>query len=220
MRRGCYVNPACVGRVKEMIDIAVERGFQGYFVDEPTPIDCYCRSCREKYHETTGGDLHTAALEQVHAFRKRCVVDYVADIAGYCKAKHPHIETSCCVMPHDNALWEPMASIAALDSLGTDIYWTNNERDVEEMTPIVRELAAVCKAHGKLHHEWLQAWTVNAGCEPRTEAQGEILIREQPDALYIWAFAAQIGTTESSANPELSWDYAKKVLRKAKGLGA
>lgn len=214
---GCYVNPLCVGRIQEMIDTIAARGFEGYFIDEPSPIDCFCPSCLAKYDALFGGDLHQATPEQAQAFRRRCVIDYVTTIADYCKANHPQLETSCCVMPHDNALWEPVADIANIDSLGTDIYWVNDTRDVEEMTPIVRDLAAVCQAHGKLHHEWLQAWIVQHGCEPRITAQGDILIREQPDALYIWAYAGQVGTTESCANPELAWEHAKGILRKAKG---
>ena len=39
---GCYVNPVCASRVEQMIDIIAELGFQGYFVDEATPLrDCY-----------------------------------------------------------------------------------------------------------------------------------------------------------------------------------
>ncbi len=215
---GCYVNPLCVRRIEEMIDVIAGRGYRGYFIDEPTPLDCYCPSCRARFADTVGGELADADADAKRAFRAACVTDYVTAIAAYCKAHYPHLETSCCVMPHDHALWESVAAVPGLDNLGTDIYWVNETRDVEEMTPIVRALADTCRTHGKLHHEWLQAWTVAAGNEPRITAQGEILLREQPDALYVWAYLGQIGTTESCADPLLAWHHATDVLRRAKEL--
>ncbi len=42
-------------------------------------------------------------------------------------------------MPHDDAMWKQVAGIEALDNLGTDLYWVNNDRDVAEMVaPITR----------------------------------------------------------------------------------
>ena len=141
---GCYVNPVCVARIKEMIDRIAESGFEGYFVDEPTPLrDCFCPSCRRRFEQYYGGDLMTAPPEQLEAFRARCVVDYVREIADYCQATHPHLETMSCLMPSDRELWRAMAKVQSLKNLGTDIYWVNNDRDVEEMTPMVRELGAV-----------------------------------------------------------------------------
>ena len=43
----------------------------------------------------------------------------------------------------------------------------------------------------------------------------KVLVREQPDALYVWAWKGQIGTAETCDDPETSWRYAPEVLRKA-----
>jgi len=132
--QGCYVNPACVGRIEEMIGVAAGCGFEGYFVDEPTPLlDCFCRACRRKFEEWYGGALTEASEETQLEFRRRCCVDYVKTISEYCKAAHPQLETMCCVMPSDSAMWEAVAAIPALDNLGTDIYWVNNGSDIETM---------------------------------------------------------------------------------------
>ncbi len=214
---GCYVNPTCVARIKEMIDIVSEKGFQGYFVDEPTLLsNCYCSSCREKFRHSYSGDLTEASDNDRESFRKRCVVDYVETIAQYCKTAHPHLETSCCLMPRDEAMWQTASQIDELDNLGTDIYWVNNERKVEEMAPIISKMAACCQSSGKVHHQWLQCYNAKSGREFRIREQGEIFLREQPDALYVWAWKAQIGTRESCADPELAWQYASEILRKAK----
>jgi hypothetical protein len=80
----------------------------------------------------------------------------------------------------------------------------------------VRAMARMCKQHGKIHHEWLQCWYVQRGCEPRIFEQGNILLREKPDALYVWAWKGQVGTAESCADPQTAWRYIEKIFRMAK----
>jgi len=214
---GCYVNPIALRRIQEMIDIAAKAGYAGYFVDEPTPLrECYCPACRTRFAEWYAGDLVRASTDQQETFRQRCVVDYIKTIADYCKTNHPALETFCCLMPHDHVLWEATAQISSLDNLGTDIYWTNSDRDVAEMAPIIDQMAAVTRQHKKTHHEWLECWRAHHGREDRIRTQGEVIVRQQPDALYIWAWEGQIGTAESCANPALAWAKACEVLRMAK----
>ena len=214
---GCYVNPVCVSRIEQMIDTIAELGFEGYFVDEPTPLRaCYCPACRSTFDAWYGGDLRTASDKQKEQFRQRCVVEYVKTIADYCKTHHPQLETMCCLMPHDQAMLEGIAQIKSLDNLGTDIYWVNNDTDVKQMEPIIANFAQTCTATKKVHHEWLQCWKVRAGRERRILEQGKILVREQPDAMYVWAWHGQIGTTETCDAPETAWRYACDVLKMAK----
>lgn len=214
---GCYMNPICASRIKQMIDTIAELGFEAYFVDEPTPLrDCYCTSCRMKFQEWYDGDLITAANDKKEVFRQKCVIEYVRTIADYCKTNHPQLEIMSCLMPCDKEMWQEIARIGSLDNLGTDIYWVNNDKNVEEMSPILSELDKICKKEEKIHHEWLQCCNVRKGKEERILEQGKILIRERPDALYVWAWKGQIGTTESCDDPEASWQYACDVLRMAK----
>jgi len=216
--QGCYVNPACVGRIKQMIDRIAELGFEGYFIDEPTTLkDCYCPSCRAGFEEWYGGDLAGAEEGTRNEFRQRCVIEYIREILDHSKANHPRIETMCCLMPHDKAMWTESSKIKSLDNLGTDIYLVNRDWDIgQTMTPMLKELDATCKKAGKIHHEWLQCFAARRGNEERIVQQGKVLIREQPDALYVWAWKAQIGTTEAADDPELAWAKAAQVLRMAK----
>lgn len=214
---GCYNNPKAVAYMQELIDTIAAAGYEGYLVDEPTPLrGCYCPSCCASYEATVGDDLATAPEEQREAFRQQCVIDYIRIIADYCKTNHPQLETICCLMPHDDAMWTAAAQIAALDNLGTDIYWTNNDRDLAGMGPILDKMAAITAEQGKVHHEWLECWRAHAGRESRIREQGEIIVQRQPDAFYVWAWEGQIGTAESCANPELAWAEACTVLRMAK----
>ncbi|MCJ7549233.1 MAG: hypothetical protein MUQ30_06095, partial [Anaerolineae bacterium] len=43
-----------------------------------------------------------------------------------------------------------------------------------------------------------------------------ILVQQNPDALYVWAWKGQVGTTETCDDPELAWQVAVDVLRLAK----
>jgi hypothetical protein len=119
-------------------------------------------------------------------------------------------------MPEEQGIWVETAQITSLDNLGTDIYWINNHRNVEEMRPTVRDMAATCQRHGKVHHQWLQCWQGRLGQEHRVFEMGEVLVQEQPDALYIWAWEGQVGTAESCADPALAWAEACRVLALAK----
>ena len=214
---GCYVNPVCVSRIEEMIDRIAELGYEAYFVDEPTPLrDCYCPSCRDRYGEWFGGDLGAAGDEAREAFRQKCVVEYQRQISDYCKEHHPSLETMTCVMPVDRDMWAETAAIASLDNLGTDLYWINNDNDLAGMAPMIHELRDLCAETDKVHHEWLQCWAARSGREKRILDHGEILVRERPDALYVWAWRGQVGTTETCENPDLAWKYACEVLRMAK----
>ncbi len=214
---GCYMNPACQARIMEMIDTIADLGFRGYFIDEPNPLrDCFCSSCQRTFWAWYGGDLFKANKNERELFRHKCVVEYVKQIAGYCKANHPQLETMTCLMPIDKEIWHEASRIDDLDNLGTDIYWVNENKYVEEMTPLVNQLDNLCKTSLKIHHEWLQCWKVKRGNEQRILEQGKILVRERPDSLYVWAWKGQIGTTESCDDPATCWDYACEVFRLAK----
>jgi len=215
-RAGCYVNPASRARIFEMIDFAVARGFEAYFVDEPTPLSCFCRSCTDLFASRQGKDLFGAAPDEEAAFRRSCVTDYIRDISAYVKEKHPHVETMACLMPQDRECWGEVARVPALDNLGTDIYWVNDDIDVEEMRPLVREMAELCRDQGKRHHEWLQCWGTRRGREHRIVEQGSVLLEEGADGLYVWAFEGQVGTSETCEDPSTAWKAACQILRRAK----
>ncbi|HET6427066.1 MAG TPA: hypothetical protein VFJ30_01560 [Phycisphaerae bacterium] len=215
--QGCYNNPLCLEHIQRMIDRVAGLGFAGYFVDEPTLLDCWCPSCQGRFQEAFGCRMAAGTAEQMRTFRRTCVIEYARRVCTYVKSRHPRLETLCCLMPSDRQVWRDAAGVEGLDNLGTDIYWANIDRDVEEMTPLVRELAALCRASGKRHHQWLQCWHVKAGREERILQQGRILLRERPDALYVWAYLGQIGTTEACDDPSAAWEMARQVLQEAKG---
>lgn len=215
---GCYNNRICVDYIKELIDRSAEKGFEGYFIDEPAPIDCYCPSCQQLFREWYDEDLvHAPAPARVR-FRRRSVTHYIETIADYVKRHYSDMETLCCITHSYRQLWKEVATIATLDNLGTDIYWVNEDRNVREMVPLIHNLQNLCQVNGKKHHQWLQTWGVKSGNENRILQQGDILIKKKPDALYVWAFEGQVGTSEACENPQLAWSKACEVLKRAKNL--
>lgn len=215
---GCYVNPNNVAYLQSLIDICVDAGYKGYFIDEPVPLNCYCAACKEQFDALIGGDLQYASPADEQRFRHHCVIHYISTIADYCKANFPHIETFCCLMPSEQSMWAEASAITSLDNIGTDIYWGNNNRDVAEMRPLIADMAQQARIHNKRHHEWLHGWGIKAGNEERIALMGNELIRAKPDALYVWAWEAQIGTYESCDNPERAWAKSVEIIRRAKAV--
>lgn len=215
---GCYNNPDSVLHIKGMIDRIAEAGFDGYFIDEPSITQCYCPLCQELYASMHRGNLLEVDSTKEQFFRKKSIVRYVCLLSDYIKIRHPQLQTMCCMLPQDKSLWEDIARIDSVDNLGTDIYWVNEQTDVEKMRPLVQDMAALCKKNKKFHHQWLQAWGVKKSMEHRIIEQGEILLNEKPDAIYAWAYQGQIGTSESCQDPQSSWAAACEILRKAKGM--
>jgi hypothetical protein len=213
---GCYNHPACVAHLRELIDRLLEAGFRGYFIDEPPLLDCCCRACERLFREWYGAGLRFAEESQVAAFRRRCMLHYVEAIARHVKASRPEAETFCCIPPEDRGLWPEVAAVESLDNLGTDLYWANTEQGEAELRPLVGELADLCRAAGKRHHQWLQCWGVQAGNEPRIGQLGKVLCSARPDALYVWAYEGQVGTSEACDDPPRAWAEACAVLRHAK----
>jgi hypothetical protein len=50
------------------------------------------------------------------------------------------------------------------------------------------------------------------GYEHRILEQGKVLVREKPDALYVWGWQGQVGSSETCEDPELSWAKACEVF--------
>jgi hypothetical protein len=217
---GCYNHPACVAHIRTLIDRLLDVGFQGYFIDEPPLLDCHCRACEALFAQwqmSNAQALHSADEAVVAAFRRRCVLGYVEAIANHVKAAHPEVETFCCIPPEDRALWPAITAIETLDNVGTDLYWANTGQDIREVQPLTQELAGLCRAALKRHHQWLQCWGVRAGNESRLGELGRALGGCRPDALYVWAYEGQVGTGEACDDPERAWAEACGVLRAAKG---
>lgn len=217
---GCMNHPALLQRGREMVDECVSRGYDGFFWDEPTRQDCYCGHCRRLFREQSGEELTAAEPARVEAFRMQSVSGYVDAMSGYVKSVRGDLETSTCVMPHDEAAWDATARIGSLDTFGTDPYWMHFGWPLPRVTDCTRAVVDLCRRRGKRSMVWLQGWLVQAGREVEIEEAARRIAAERPDALYTWSYRASMGSDETSADPVRCWDEIVRVygmLRRAEG---
>ena len=62
--KGCLNNPKLVDGFIRYTEISHANGFEGMFVDEPTPQECFCDQCKSLFRETYG-----KIFSQVRALR-------------------------------------------------------------------------------------------------------------------------------------------------------
>jgi len=212
---GCPNHPKVQKRAQEHVDAAIKAGADGFFWDEPTTFDCYCTACRALYAGRLGGNLAKAPEERKTAFRRWSVAHWVEEMSKYVKRRRRDLVTSTCVMPSDRAAWEEASDCESLDSLGTDTYWEFEGKPLEWIKEPSTTLVALARQKGKSPHLWLQCWKVHRGREPEIAEAAKILGTIGPDTLYVWAYRAQLGTTEACEDPEAAWAAAVEGLRAA-----
>lgn len=215
MHVGCTSHPRLYERAQEFASTAMAAGVDGFFWDEPTKIDCYCDACKKSFAEFGKGDLLKAREEDRAAFRRFSVRRWVSEMSRWVKTQKPALETSTCVMPSDRDAWEEVAGVGDLDSLGTDTYWLLEKKPIEWMREPCRSLVSVAKAHGKSAHLWLQCWQVPAGKEEELVEASRELAAALPDAIYVWAYDGQAGTSEACDDSAKAWKFALEGLRAA-----
>jgi hypothetical protein len=197
---------------------AIAAGADGFFWDEPTKFDCYCEACRTLFTERTGGDLREADSAAVADFRRYSVFRWVDEMSRWVKGKDPKLITSTCVMPSDRDAWDDSAGCAPLDSLGTDTYWMFDGKPLDWMREPCASLVDLAREKGKSPHLWLQCWKIVKGREAEIVEAARILAEAKPDAVCVWGYRGQLGTTESCEDPETAWKRAVEGLR-AIGMG-
>ncbi len=120
----CLNNPKLVDRFAEFATLCHEHGYEGIFVDEPTPQECFCSHCQSRFQEGFGEGLHAAeGTADYEAFQIQTVSNYTDAVCKRVKAIDAGLETVTCIMPHDRAAWDRVVAIPELDVFGTDPYW-------------------------------------------------------------------------------------------------
>lgn len=210
---GCPNHPLVIARAQEYCSQAIATGADGFFWDEPTKFDCYCEACRTLFTERTGGDLAIATPEVMAAFRRYSVFRWVDEMSKWVKSRDQKLVTSTCVMPSDRDAWEDAAKCEHLDSLGTDTYWMFDGKPIDWMREPCARLVKLAREAGKSPHLWLQCWKIEKGRESEIVQAAKVLAESQPDAIYVWGYRGQLGTTETCVDPERSWECAIEGLR-------
>ena len=214
---GCMNHPALLARAREMVDVCIVAGYDGFFWDEPTAQDCYCPHCRVAYAEQVGGELLAAPAEKVAAFRQWSIGNYVRVMSDYVKGRRADLETATCVMPIDRAAWELTAAIPSLDTFGSDPYWQVMDGTLPWTAEVTRDVVSLSRKHGKRCLMWLQGWAMPAGREVEILQAARLIAGERPDALYTWSYRGGLGSDEQCEDPQAAWAQVVAAYRELSG---
>jgi hypothetical protein len=118
-------------------------------------------------------------------------------------------------MPHDRACWSAAASVATLDTLGTDPYWLipSQKLSFERALQDAREMHALCRQYGKRSQIWLNGWAIPAGVEEQIYTGGLALAEVGYDSFFTWSFRGGIGTNEECDRPDVAWAQVVRLYR-------
>jgi len=216
----CLNNPGLVGKFVELTDLCRANGYMGMFVDEPTPQECFCERCRERFSAAYGKDLaRSRDTDEYRAFQKDTVKHYTDNLCKKVKALDPNQKTMACVMPVDRECFEAVASIPELDIFGTDPYWLlpGNKMNLDDAIEYTRQTRAICDERNKISQVWLNCWKIKAGLEDQIYSGGKALAAVGCDSFYTWSFRGALGTNEECERPDVAWASLTKLYRELAG---
>jgi hypothetical protein len=236
---GTALPSACLNRdvfrsfMKKWIDAAVATGADYLFWDEPhfyipraawrgaqRPDEwaCTCTACRGLFSARFGHAMPSAMDEEVVGFRDESIVSFFTEMTGYVKGKG--IKNALCVLPEENPLigissWGKLASIPALDIIGTDPYWIVFNKPLEqyvgEACAKIRGLAA---RYGKEPQMWVQAYGVPAGREDEVGRAVEVIAGAGIANIAAWSYRGGAPMNLASDDPALVWEVLGEAYRK------
>ena len=216
---GCINNPLLIKRAQEMVDLCASCGYDGFYWDEPTRNNCYCKHCREKYEAKYREPIPSEKTENLSAFRTEAIVDYVRVMSDYVKKVDAKLKTGTCVMHTDKESWENVTKIKSLDIFGTDPYWICHK---EALVPFVpkysREAIDCAKKNGKESNIWVQCWIIPKGREHEVYEAAHLIAKENPDYLFSWCYLSAMGTSEASDDPLEAWKNLVKAYKEIKQM--
>ncbi len=213
LQPGCPNHPRVVSRALEFVMQSIDAGVDGFFWDEPTKFDCYCSACKRIYMERAGEEITATSPEKLAEFRRHSVYRWIDAMSRLVKERDRKLITSTCVMPSDRDSWEDVPKCEWLDSLGTDTYWMMERKPIEWMREPCAKLVDIARKGGKSPHLWLQCWKIEGGREREIIDAARELEAAQPDAIYVWAYKGQMGTSETCVDAEQAWNCALEGLR-------
>jgi len=213
---GCMNNPVVLNTLIDMLRDAASYEYDGFFVDEPTRAECFCQYCQAKFKSGYGVSLSQAAKDELEEFRSRSVIEFVEEICNKVKEIDPKLETSTCIMPKDQSLWEDATKIRNLDYFGTDPYWLLMGKPIDFVAESTRAVVELCRRQGKKSLMWVLCWRVPMGKEKQIHRATLLCAQEKPDAIYAWSYRGGLGTYEESDDAEKTWASLVSAYREIK----
>ncbi|MCD6232120.1 hypothetical protein J7K28_05800 [Candidatus Aerophobetes bacterium] len=212
----CLNNPKLIDKFIEITKMCRDNGYEGMFIDEPTPQECFCERCQKLFFDTFRKKLtKSEGTEEYRIFQKTTVKNYTETLCKRVKALDKNQKTITCIMPHDYELFEIIASIPELDVFGTDPYWlvSKGKMSLKDACNYAKLTKELCKEKDKSSQIWLNCWKIPAGLEKEIYTGGKLLAKVGCDSLYTWSFRGGLGTDEECEHPEEAWNSVVKLYR-------
>ena len=212
---GCLNNPKLADGFLKLTNLCRDYGFMGTFIDEPTPQECFCENCQQKFREMFRKDLVSAyGSKEYIQFQRTTVVTYTSSVCAAVKKLDSKLKTFCCVMPHDKECFHAVAKIPELDVFATDPYWlVEKDKTIEWAVELAVMAKKEADTNNKESQVWLNLWKIPAGREEEIYSGGKKLAEVGCDSLYTWGYKGALGTVEECDDPDRAWSYFCKLYK-------
>ncbi|MBQ4071857.1 MAG: hypothetical protein IJD51_05570 [Clostridia bacterium] len=241
----CLNAPSYRDFSKAWIEKVAALGGKTLFWDEPSipSLDlpdrsgyyssCACPTCRRLFEERFGRPMPEVMDTDVAKFRNDTMIDYLDFVCRY--AREAGMTNVTCLMPHqlegigketrnskEGLLAldaERLASIPALDNIGTDPYWYGTDHNAYEYNyNSTRVCLAAAEKHGKDHNIWIQGYACPRGREEEIIEATEAAYDAGARTILAWSFHAGESNSYRSECTERSWLASVEGLRRVKAM--
>jgi hypothetical protein len=227
----CVNNPLFRKFMTGWIDTAVSTGVDAIMWDNPGFAlklkgskkiwGCRCAYCREGYEIQNLKSMPLFKMdESVAAFRDLSIKRFIAQMSAYAKQissgkiKISAMFSSSQDTPFKSAVFESIANLKDVDTLGTAPYWFNSpeKTDVYEFClKAASSITEICELSGKKPHFWLQGFGYKKGKEGQAMQAANAAKDAGIKNLWVWGLnGGQIMSSISSDNPSNTW---KAIIR-------
>lgn len=234
----CPNNPKTIDFLKEWIDSASSIGAEEIFWDEPhfyqphwtqdsdeSLWGCVCEFCRDKFKQTYHGAMPNEQTQDVLSFKKDSLVELLHVLCHY--AKNKGLKNSVCLLPKVDSLkgdiWESVASIPAVDNIGTDPYWVELKEKIKNfdfknyIKKFCLKIKEVSSKYNKEGHIWIQNFHIPRGRELDVEEAFKVVYASGIKDIAAWSYmGTKVMSKMSCDDPERVWQILGDCFRKTK----
>lgn len=226
--RVCYNSPEFVQFTKDWLDIVREAGGDKIFWDEPHLVGhemqdgvpgkwtCRCESCQKLFEERYGMPMPSICTREVAEFRSWTVVHYFDTVATY--AKSLGMYNVACLMLGDSfgIKLDDMCTVEALDCIGSDPYWWENEVGYDAVYQYVykktRRNLEICDQYNKDHNLWLKTYKNEMGREEEIIAAADAMYDAGARNIFAWSFRGADANDYRAEIPGKAWQITREAM--------
>ena len=225
----CLNNENFRAYMSDWIDAAIEIGGDVIFWDEPrfyqvkgnenkNVWSCRCETCKKLFREHYGYEMPLSFTDDIKDFKQSQFLDFIKEMSGLVHQKGKR--TAICLLPFEIAElgavdWEEIAKIESLDILGTDPYWVNRRKKVEDYVRFYsKKVFDLARKYNMEPQIWIQAFKIPKERESEVETAVRVAYGEGIRNLVAWSYAgAGYMSCNRCENPELVWKILGESYR-------